>query len=218
MPQKIWKIISKTCPSPANLANEQQEKRALSMAAISVGALMNLSIGTLILYLKLPIYVNAMGTLLIAVLLGVRASILVGILSTLLTGLLVYPLEPYYMGTQVALSIFAGWMARKGFFQSVPKTIVTGILLGIIAAVASAPVTVFLFGGIPDLCCVSAITAFLLAKGHSIFASVFFSYSIIEPLDKVLQCLLVFWLIKGFPYNLKVRFANSGYLTRNLAR
>ncbi len=210
--------MNPNCDFPIDLTNKQRENRVLLMAAVAVGALMNLSIGTLILYLKLPIYINAMGTLLMAVLLGIRASMYVGILSTLVTGLLIYPLEPYYMGTQIALSIFTGLMAKNGFFRSVPKTILTGVVLGLIAAIASAPVTVYLFGGVPDLCCVSGITIFLLAKGYSLFGSVLGSYSIVESIDKVLQCLLIFWLIRGFPESLTKQFINRGYLAKNIMK
>ncbi|PWU08661.1 MAG: hypothetical protein C5B47_04350 [Verrucomicrobia bacterium] len=196
--------------------DNRREKKVLFMAAISVGALMNLSIGTLMVYLKLPIYINALGTLLIAILLGIRSSICVGVLSTLLTALLVYPLEPYYVGTQITLSIVTGLMARNGFFRSISRTILTGILLGIIAAIASAPVTVYLFGGVPDFCCVSAITLFLLSKGYSLFLSVLGSYIVVETADKVLLCLFVLWLIRGFPQALRHQFVERGYLLRNL--
>lgn len=200
------------------MENKQRDRRVLFMAAVSVGTLMNLSLGTLALYFKLPIYVNAMGTILMAVLLGIRASICVSVSFTLLTALLVYPLEVYYGGTPIALSVVTGLMAKHRFFQSVPKTILAGIILGIVAALASAPVTAYLFGGVPDLCCVSAITLFLLAQGYSLFLSLLGLYLIVEPADKILQCLLIFWLIRGFPEKLKSYLINFGHFSRNIAK
>lgn len=194
---------------------EQREKRVLMISAILMGALMNLGVGTIVLYLKLPFYLDSMGTILAAILLGIRTGIGVGILSTFVTGILIYPLAPYYIVTQVVLAICAGLMARGAFFKSVPKTIVTGLLLGIIAAAVSAPVTIKLFSGVAGWG-VSIITATLLANGQSIVKSVLFSHLPTDPADKVAQCLIVMWLINSFSYHLRSRFANIGYLQRNL--
>ena len=206
---------SKDRDCQADLKNQQLEKNRLWMAIVPLGILINLGMETLTIHLKLPVYLDAIGTLLVTILAGIPAGIATGITASLLGGILINPMVPYYTGTIIALAIFGGLLARKGFFQSIPKTILTGILLGIIAGTVSAPVTVLLFGGVTGTG-VDAITAVLLATGESIMKSVFLTNSITEPLDKTLQCLLVFWLIKSLPRNIRARFANIGYLERNL--
>ena len=191
-------------------------KGNLFLAAVPVGILLNLGIGTLVHLLKLPVFLDAVGTILVTVLAGIPAGIATGVLSFLLGGLLVNPVMPYFSGTQAAIAIFVGLMARQNFLSSVPKTIVTGILLGVIAAVASAPVIVKLFGGITGSGS-GVITAFLLASGKSVLKSVVLTGISCEPVDKTLQCLLAFWLLRSLPRKLKNRFGNLGYFQRNFA-
>lgn len=213
---RIVKVMyrSKKNGLPVNLPSRYQEQNALLLATVPIGTLLNLSMGTLTMYLKLPIFLDATGTLVTTILVGVPAGIATAISSSLLGGLLVNPVIPYYTGTQVALAIVTGWMAKKGFFCSMPKAIVTGLLLGITAAITSAPI-VILFGGFTGTC-TDMTTALLLANGQSFFQSVFWSNFANEPLDKVVQCLVVSWLSKSLPRTLKEHFVHSGYLSRNL--
>lgn len=196
--------------------NKRPQTAALFLATVPVGILLNLGIGTLVHVLKLPLFVDAVGTILVTILVGIPAGITTGVLSFLLGGLLVNPVMPYFSGTQAAIAIFVGIMARQSFFRSIPKTVVTGILLGVVAAVVSAPVIVKLFGGITGSGS-GVITAFLLASGKSVLKSVFMTGLSCEPVDKTLQCLLVFWLLKSLPRKIKERFSKVGFFQRNFA-
>lgn len=187
---------------------------ALFLATVPIGIMLNLGIGTLVHLLKLPVFLDAVGTILVTILVGIPAGIATGVLSFLLGGLLVNPVMPYFSGTQAAVAIFVGIMARQCFFKTIPKTVLTGILLGVVAAIVSAPVIVKLFGGITGSGS-SFVTAFLLASGKSIVKSVVLTGISCEPVDKTLQCLLAFWLLKSLPRKIKERFATSGFLQRN---
>jgi energy-coupling factor transport system substrate-specific component len=189
-------------------------KNTLFLAAVPVGILLNLGIGTLVHLLKLPLFLDAVGTVLVTVLVRIPAGITTRVLSFLLGGLLLNPVMPYFCGTQAAIALFVGLMARQGLFTSMPKTILTGIMLGVVAAVVSAPVIVHLFGGITGSGS-GVITAFLLASGQSVLKSVVLTGVSCEPVDKTLQCLLALWLLRSLPRRLKRRFGNQGYLQRN---
>jgi|GEM_PF-6302742 hypothetical protein len=97
------------------------------MGVISIGFLMDNAAAMLTLHLKLPISPDSIGTLLVTILFG----IITGIFSCLLEGILVDPVIPYYTMTAIAIAIFGGWMASKEFFQTIPRTILTGILMGL---------------------------------------------------------------------------------------
>jgi energy-coupling factor transport system substrate-specific component len=89
-------------------------------------------------------------------------------------------------------------MARRGWFRGVGRIIPTGVGLGILAAIVSAPVIVGLFGGLTGNGA-SLVVAFLLATGKSVMKSVILAGLAAEPLDKTLQCLIAYWLLKGMP-------------------
>lgn len=65
------------------------EAKSLALAMIPIGIVLNLSIGTLVSILKLPLFVDAAGTILVTLLLGIRAGVITGVLSFLVGGLLV---------------------------------------------------------------------------------------------------------------------------------
>jgi energy-coupling factor transport system substrate-specific component len=192
----------------------KSDDKFLALAMIPVGIVINLSIGTLVSILKLPLFVDATGTILVTLLIGIRAGVITGILSFLIGGLLVNPVMPWFCGTQAAIAVYIGLMARVGFFRSFWRVILSGIGLGIVAAAVSAPVIVKLFGGITGNGS-ALITAFFLATGKSIVKSVFLTGISCEPIDKTLQCLLAFWLIRSLPKKLLGRFGKGGHLGKN---
>lgn len=161
---------------------------------------MNLVPAAIISALKLPIYLDAVGTILITLALGIRAGVLTGVLSFLVGGLTQNPVMPFFAGTQLAIAIYVHLVARRGWFRSPRYIVPVGIGLGIVAALASAPVIVRLFGGLTGSGA-SLIVAFLLAAGKSVMKSVMLSGLAAEPIDKTLQCLIAFWLLKGMPKN-----------------
>lgn len=185
----------------------------VGLALIPLGIALNLALGGLVHNLKVPLYLDAVGTITVTLLGGMRAGILVGVTSFLIGGALVDPVMPWFSGTQAAIAIYTHVVARRGGFASHVRTILSGIGLGVVAGVVSAPVIVSLFGGVTGVGA-SLITAFLLASGKNILQSVMLSGLASEPLDKTLQCLLAVWLLRGLPQTLLQRFP-SGSLTEN---
>jgi len=191
--------------------------KTAALALVPLGVLLNLGIGTIVHLLKLPLFVDAVGTILITLLIGWRWGAVTGVLSFLVGGLLVNPVLPWFSATQVAIALIAGLMASRGWFRTPLRTIAVGILIGICAAIVSAPVIIWLFGGITGSGS-GFITSFLLASGKKIVESVVLTGLSCEPIDKTLQCLLVFWLVKSLPERFRTRLAPFGYLRQNTTR
>lgn len=185
-----------------------------ALALIPLGVLLNLGIGTVVHVLKLPVFVDAVGTILVTILIGIRWGAVTGVLSFLIGGMIVNPVMPYFSATQATVALVAGLFASKGWFRSIPRTIITGICVGIAAAIVSAPVIIKLFGGITGSGS-GFITAFLLASGKKIVESVILTGISCEPVDKTIQCLLAFWIIRTLPLRLRERLEPLGYLKAN---
>lgn len=189
------------------------KSKELSLALIPLGIGINIGVGAIMFALKLPVYLDAVGTILITFLLGWRAGIITGVLSFVLTSILINPLAIYFIGTQAAIAIYVHLIAKRGGFGNLFKTVVSGIGLGIIAAIVSAPVIVYLFGGItgngPSL-----IVAYLVASGQTILKSVVLSGLSIEPIDKTLQCLLALFILKTLPQK-RLRLFSNDRLIKN---
>lgn len=202
---------------PTGASSPGAPSKQLELALIAVGIAFNLSLGTVVHALKLPIYLDAVGTVLVTLLVGWRAGVITGVVSFLVGGALTNPVLPWFAGTQAVIAVYTHWIGRWGGFRTLPRTVLSGIGLGIVAAIVSAPVIVALFGGItgsgPSL-----VVAYLLASGKSVLKSVFLSGLAAEPLDKTLQCLLAAWLIRGLPRSLLARFSRGSSVGGDLVR
>lgn len=194
------------------VAPAQSSRSGQDLALIPLGIALNLALGLLVHTLKIPLYVDAVGTVTVTLLAGMRAGILVGVVSFLVWGIF-NPVYFWFSGTQAAIAIYTHLMARRGFFRTWPRTVATGIGLGVVAGIISAPVIVALFGGITGSGA-SVVVAFLVASGKSILKSVVLSGLACEPIDKTIQCLLAVWLLRGLPQTLLRQF-RRGSLNQN---
>lgn len=186
-----------------------KNSKELYLVLIPLGIGLNFGLATLVSLLKAPIYLDAVGTIIITILLGWRAGIVTGVLSfVLMTVTGIGPYHIYFSATQAVIALFIYFMASRRLFSNIIKVIFTGILLGVVAAIVSAPVIVYLFGGVegngPGL-----ITAFLIKTGNTITESVILKGISIEPIDKTLQCLLSFYLLKSIPLTIRKKFENK---------
>jgi energy-coupling factor transport system substrate-specific component len=169
---------------------------------------LNVAIGGIVHVLKLPIFLDAIGTILATVLLGLIAGITVGVLSFVVAAAVVSPVYVWFTGTQAVIAIFIYLMASHfAAFRSIGRAVMTGILLGVVAGIVSAPVIVGLFGGVAgsgrDL-----ITAALLSTGQQIYKAVFLSGAASEPVDKLLQTLAAYYVLRSLPKKILSQFRN----------
>jgi energy-coupling factor transport system substrate-specific component len=183
----------------------------LSTAQLSLMGMLiafNVALGGFIHVIKLPIFLDAIGTILAAVLLGMRPAIIVGVLSFVISAAVISPVYLWFTPTQAVIAVAVALMAAKlGVFRSLPRVIPAGIALGVIAGIFSAPIIVYVFGGVAgsgrDL-----ITASLVSTGQQIYKAVLLSGAASEPVDKLLQMLAAFFILRALPKRVLQPFQN----------
>jgi energy-coupling factor transport system substrate-specific component len=194
--------------------NAQVNNKALYMVMVPMGIALNLAMGLLITTLKLPIFLDAIGTIFFTIIAGWRLGTSVGVLSFLIGGMF-NPVLPYFAATQCGIAIVTTIAAKMGAFKKYWSIVMTGIIMGFVAAILSAPVIAVLFGGITTSG-ESIITGILIATGKNLWIAVATTKAITEPLDKTLQCFAAFFLIKSMPRKLmEVLHEYPGYLNEN---
>lgn len=163
---------------------------------IPVAIAINVVVGQIVLVLRLPVFLDSIGTVLVGVVAGPWAGALTGALSNIIWGLAVAPdLLPWFP-VAAAIGFTAGVLANLGLFRTWPKVILTGFIISLVAAVVGTPIAVYLFGGITGSGS-SLITAFLLQTGRDLFTSVLSTQFIVEPIDKIATCLAAFAITRG---------------------
>lgn len=190
---------------------------AQNLALVPLCIALNVALGGLVHVLKLPIYYDAVGTIMAAMLLGFIPAAIVGAISFLVMSILVSPVYVYFIGTQVVIALYVYSVATLfAGFKTLFRSTVSGVGLGLVAGVVSAPVIVYVFGGASgsgrDL-----LTAVLAASGQQVLKSVLLSGAASEPIDKTIQVLTAVLLIRGLPASIRDSFL-GGAVAKNFAK
>lgn len=183
----------------------QKEFTTMTWVLIPVAIAINLVIGQVVLILKLPVYLDSIGTVLVGVLCGPWAGALTGALTNIIAGIILDPGWFPWFPVAAAIGATAGVMANIGFFKNWWKVVVTGFVIALAATIVGTPISIAIFGGITASGS-SIITAFLLETGRSIVSSVLTTNFIAEPVDKIATSLLAFAIISGLSARYLARF------------
>lgn len=177
----------------------------MTWVLMPVAIAINIVIGQIVALLKLPVYLDSIGTVLVAAVAGPWAGALTGTLSNIIWGLIIDPNALPWFPVAFFIGFVAGWCAVAGLFKSWWKVMITGFLVGLTAAIVSTPIAVYLYGGITASGS-SFITAYLIQTGRGILESVLSTNFLVEPVDKITNCLLAFAIILGLSSRYLARF------------
>lgn len=166
-----------------------------SLLSLAVG--LNLVLGALVAAFKLPIYLDCLGTVLVAALAGPWPASLAGGCGVALLGL-TSPTALAFLPVGVAVGLLAGVGAKFGVFRKAWTAGLAGALVGVAGAAMSAPISTYLFGGVTgggtDL-----MVAFFRAAGMSTLQAARLQGLLVDPLDKGVTFLLVYGLLRALP-------------------
>ena len=186
------------------------------LTAIALCAALNFAIGIMVYLVKLPIYLDSVGTILCALLLapnrvaGIVCAFLAGFIGVVLS-IPINPFLPWFTFTVLAIALVSALLTANAtdtfrarplpMLPFVTKVVVYGIITGIAAAIVSAPVVVYLFGGVTGSGS-AFVVAFFLKTGQQLLNSAVLAGLTTEPIDKTLQVLLAALLYRATPKDL----------------
>jgi energy-coupling factor transport system substrate-specific component len=195
------------------------------LIAIALCAALNFCIGSIVYLIKLPIYLDSIGTILCALLLfpdrraGFVCAWISGALSIVLSALLINPFVPWFELTDVAIALFSAFATARAaeVFRARPihapifvaNICLYGIATGVVAAVVSAPVVAYLFGGVTGSGS-AFLVALFLKTGEKLLNAAILSGLTAEPIDKTLQVLFAALLYRATPNDF-ILMLRTGY-------
>ena len=186
----------------------KKDFNTMTLVLIPVAIAINVVIGDIVALLKLPVYLDSIGTVLVGAICGPWAGALTGTLSNVIWGLIIDPNAFPWFPVAFFIGFVAGWCANFGLFKSWWKVVIAGFLIALTAAIVSTPIAVYLYGGITASGS-SFITAYLLATGKSLITSVLSTNFLVEPVDKIATALLAFAIVKGLAERYLSRFPRA---------
>ena len=187
----------------------RQDFTTLTWVMIPVAIAINIAVGQLIYTLKIPLYLDSIGTILVGVLAGPWAGALTGLLSNLIWGMtgLNVAYAPF-AAVGAVIGLLAGLFSEAGWVRAWWKAIVAGLVTGLIAAVISAPISAYVFGGVTGAG-TDVVTAFFRSIGFGILPSSFAQGVSSDPLDKAISFLVVWLIVQALPMRFLARFPRA---------
>ncbi|MDN6236321.1 MAG: ECF transporter S component [Corynebacterium flavescens] len=170
---------------------------ARTIAVIPAALVLNIVIGEVVGSIGIPLYLDSVGTILVAALAGPLAGVSTGLLSSVVWGF-INPAALPFAAVSAATGFLAGWAIEKGAFKAWWSVIVSGVLLGIVTGMLAAPVAAFVYGGTAGLG-TGAVVSLFRELGNSLIASVTLQSFISDPLDKAIVMLIVWTALKALP-------------------
>ena len=172
-----------------------------TISLVGLGIALNI-IGTFIaLSLKLPIYLDSIGTIMIACFLGPKYAVITGVCGSLISGTFdIYSL--YFAPVQIATGLFAGLMYKKGLLKG-KKTPLGVFIVAIPTAIISATISAYLFEGVTSSGS-SYIVQLLKAVGMPDILSVFVIQILTDYADEFVAVTLVSMGINTLPKSIRL--------------
>ncbi len=153
--------------------------------------------------LKLPLWLDSIGTCIGACLGGPIIGAICGAANNLIYGLttgdsitLVYAL------TSLGIGFVVGILARLGMMKSFGKAIITACGGGLAAVLISTPLNIMFWGGTTGNVWGDALFAATQAKGMAVALGSFLDELVVDVPDKLITLIVVFLILKGLPKKL----------------
>ncbi|GAP61641.1 energy-coupling factor transport system substrate-specific component [Ardenticatena maritima] len=176
-----------------------------TLALMVVGVVINFVGGKLIAALKLPLYLDSIGTVLTGVLAGPIPGALTGVINNVLLGVLDSPTWIPFALTAAAIGLLAGYFGANGWMKSPARVALAGLITGVVAALISAPIATIVFGGVTGGG-TDALVAFFRSTGLGLWQSVIGQGIVSDPLDKLITYLIVFAIVRALPRQQVLQF------------
>lgn len=165
--------------------------RTLTFMAVSVA--LNIIGANIALFLKLPIYLDTIGTLLVSVVLGPWLGVASAVLSALINWMTTDIFSLYFSPVAIIVALVAGYVVKAN--DKPLHLLWKSLLVSLPGTVMASLITVILFKGITSSGS-SLIAQFLHGLGLDMTASLVLVQAGTDYLDRLISLVLVLILIK----------------------
>ncbi|MDR1272886.1 MAG: ECF transporter S component [Clostridiales Family XIII bacterium] len=170
---------------------------ALIPAAIGINFVGKLVVSLL----KLPLWMDSIGTILASMLAGPWIGAIAGAVNNVIYGFQ-DPISIPYALTSVAMGVTVGVMAHYGWTKSFWRVIVLALVMCVISTIVSVPINIIFWEGMTGNVWGDAAYGIILAKTHSVLLASTIDSLIIGIPDSIASVIIAWGLFKALPKNL----------------
>lgn len=196
--------------TPTSRTTSRNPFNTVTLALMPIAIVLNILLGEIVAYLKLPLYLDSLGTILMGVLAGPLAGLATGVLSNLVWALIPTPsgaqsFIAWFTPVGAVIGLLAGVFGARSWMRRWYLALAGGLITGLIAALLSAPIAAYVFGGVTGAGTDLLVAAYLELTGN-LQRAVFLQSGSSDIPDKLLSYFLIFLVLSGLPRRLLVRF------------
>lgn len=153
--------------------------------------------------LKLPLWLDSIGTCIGAILGGPIIGGLCGAINNLVYGLIIGDnITIIYLFTSLGIGVATGIMARLGFMKTFLRSLLTACVAGLVAVVISTPLNVIFWGGTTGNVWGDALFAYTQANNMPVFLGSFLDEVVVDVPDKLITLIIVYLICLALPKKL----------------
>lgn len=187
----------------------------VTILTIPIAVSINIVGDQIVQMLKLPIFLDAIGVVLMAMLAGPWPAVIVGILTNLVEGIVNNPTLIPFAITSAATGLVAGLFARANWYTGKKWKLAVILLCLVLSTICTAsPISVLFFGGVSGNGGQSMAIAALLASGANIWTSVIGTDFWINTLDRAISIAVAFAVIKVMPDRTLIKYCLGRFYTK----
>ncbi len=176
----------------------------IAILIIPIAVAVNFVGGQLASLLKLPMYLDTIGTIFAAMLCGPWVGATAGVLTNVVTGI-ANPVNFAFIPVNLLVGLVTGYLARGEMFSNWWKWIISMIIMAVVSIASAAPIVVLVYGGVTGSG-TSIITATAMAAGANIWAAVIGTEGIFTVLDRIISFVISWLVIRVIPDRTLVKF------------
>lgn len=162
--------------------------------------------------LKLPLWLDSIGTMLASMLAGPIVGAICGAINNIIYGLTMDPISFIYGLTSICIGLAVGAMAYKGWIKNIGKAIVVGLVAALVSTIISTPINIGFWGGQTGNVWGDALYASLIANHLPVWIASLLDELVVDIPDKIATVVVGFAIFKGLPKKLTILYSNDNKL------
>ena len=174
------------------------KKNGMSYFLVPLCISVNFVCGQVTTVLRLPLYLDAIGTMAIGALCGPTEALVTALITSFFMSVS-NPANLFYVCNYIAIGLTAVAAARLGVFERFGRSFLYGIFIGILCGVLGSVVTMLVYGGYASA--PSGIIAGFFVRTFDLilYGANVISECIYDGVDKIIDALIVCSLLKSIP-------------------
>lgn len=181
--------------------------KSLKLAIAGVGIALNIIGAFIALNLRLPIYLDSIGTIMVGFILGPVYGMITGVLGSLVSGITFDIYSLYFAPVQIFTGFFAGYFYSKGLMKG-KKLFFAIFIMTLFVSFIGAFLTAYILGGITSSGS-SYIIVVLNNLGVNPVVSAFITQFLTDYLDKLVAVLIMLQVVLRLPKSILLNLYNN---------